>query len=139
MCAGSSAVCTTAGDVVIDGRAYGLYPGFPNPAELELADVGPDGLVYGVICYPGLAKVRPYTSTVGTFDTGGPGVGHLTASARPAVPAHKYRSANFVPPRHSAFTYPDLLVCLHNGHQTKLVAAVVDFASVGFDDSQRGR
>jgi len=21
------------------GRAYGLYPGFPNPAELELADI----------------------------------------------------------------------------------------------------
>jgi hypothetical protein len=58
------------GGLVIDGRAYGLCPGFPNPAELELADVGASGLVYGVIGYPGLATVHLYTSTVGTFDTG---------------------------------------------------------------------
>ena len=58
------------GGLVIDGRAHGLCPGFPNPAELELADTGPAGLVYGVIGYPGLARVHLYTSTVGTFDTG---------------------------------------------------------------------
>ena len=58
------------GGLVVDGRAYGLCPGFPNPAELELADIGPAGLVYGVIGYPGLAQVHLYTSTTGTFDTG---------------------------------------------------------------------
>jgi len=60
------------GGLLLDGRAYGLCPGFPNPAELELADVGPAGLVYGVIGYPGLAKVDLYTSTAGTFDRGTP-------------------------------------------------------------------
>jgi hypothetical protein len=58
------------GGLVLDGRAYGLCPGFPNPAELELADVGATGIVYGVIGYPGLAKVNLYTSTAGTFDRG---------------------------------------------------------------------
>src|ERR1700678_864831 len=58
------------GGLVIDGRAYGLCPGFPNPAELELADTGPAGLAYGVIGYPGLAKVDLYQSTAGTFDRG---------------------------------------------------------------------
>jgi hypothetical protein len=28
------------GGLLIDGRAYGLCPGFANPAELELADIG---------------------------------------------------------------------------------------------------
>jgi hypothetical protein len=61
------------GGLLIDGRAYGLCPGFPNPAELELADIGTGAgtsIVYGVIGYPGLAKVHLFTSTVGTFDTG---------------------------------------------------------------------
>jgi hypothetical protein len=56
------------GGMIIDGRAYGLCPGFPNPAELEMADVGSSALVYGVIGYPGLAKVELYASTAGTFD-----------------------------------------------------------------------
>ncbi len=60
------------GGLVIDGHAYGMCPGFPNPAELELADLGPNAIVYGVIGYPGLAKVDLYTSTVGTFATGTP-------------------------------------------------------------------
>ena len=58
------------GGVVIGGRAYGLCPGFPNPAELEMADIGPNAIVYGVVGYPGLAKVDLYTGTVGTFATG---------------------------------------------------------------------
>jgi hypothetical protein len=58
------------GGLVIGGRAYGLCPGYPNPAELELADTGGQGLVYGVVGYPGLAKVWLYKSTTGTFDTG---------------------------------------------------------------------
>jgi hypothetical protein len=60
------------GGLVIDGRGYGLCPGFPNPAELEMADVGPAALVYGVIGYPGLARTGLYTSTAGTFDRGQP-------------------------------------------------------------------
>jgi hypothetical protein len=58
------------GGLVIGGRAYGLCPGYRNPAELELADIGGHGLVYGVIGYPGLAKVWLYKSTTGTFNTG---------------------------------------------------------------------
>jgi hypothetical protein len=58
------------GGLVIGGRAYGLCPGYPNPAEFELADTGSHGLVFGVIGYPGLAKVWLYRSTAGTFDTG---------------------------------------------------------------------
>jgi YVTN family beta-propeller protein len=66
------------GGLVIDGHAYGLCPGFPNPAELEMADLGPDAIVYGVVGYPGLAKVDLYTGTVGSFATG-------TALPSPAV------------------------------------------------------
>lgn len=34
------------GGLIISGRAYGLCPGYPNPAELELADTaGGHGLV----------------------------------------------------------------------------------------------
>ncbi len=59
------------GGLVVGGRAYGLCPGYPNPAELELADVaGGHGLAFGVVGYPGLAKVWLYKSTTGTFDTG---------------------------------------------------------------------
>jgi len=58
------------GGLVVDSRAYGLCPGYPNPAELELADIGGRALVYGVVGYPGLAKVWLYKSTVGTFETG---------------------------------------------------------------------
>ena len=60
------------GGLVIDGRAYGLCPGYPNPAELQLLDVGAPGIVAGVVGYPGLAKVRLYESTAGSFDTGKP-------------------------------------------------------------------
>ena len=31
------------GALVLDGQAYGLCPGFPNPAELQLIDAGADG------------------------------------------------------------------------------------------------
>jgi hypothetical protein len=58
------------GVLVIDGRAYGLCPGSLNPAELELADVGPAGVVYGIIGYPGPARVELYESAPGTFDRG---------------------------------------------------------------------
>ena len=59
------------GGLVVGGRAYGLCPGYPNPAELELADVaGGHGLAFGVVGYPGRAKVQLYKSTAGTFDTG---------------------------------------------------------------------
>ena len=59
------------GGLVIGGRAYGLCPGYPNPAELELADIaGGHGLAFGIVGYPGLAKVQLYKSHAGTFDTG---------------------------------------------------------------------
>jgi hypothetical protein len=58
------------GGLVIGGHAYGLCPGFPNPAELEMADIGSAALVYGVIGYPRLAKVSLYVGSTGTFDRG---------------------------------------------------------------------
>jgi hypothetical protein len=58
------------GGVVIDGVAHGLCAGFPNPAEMELLDPsgGGDAIAYGVVGYPGPAKVAIYTSTAGTFN-----------------------------------------------------------------------
>jgi O-antigen ligase len=58
------------GGLVLGGRAYGLCPGFPNPAEMELIDAGPHGVVAGVVGYPGLAKVALSESTPRTFDVG---------------------------------------------------------------------
>jgi hypothetical protein len=58
------------GGLVIAGRAYGLCPGYPNPAEMQLIDAGPDGLVAGIVGYPGLATVALSESTAGTFDVG---------------------------------------------------------------------
>ena len=60
------------GGVIIDGVAHGLCAGFPNPAEIELLDPcgGGDVIAYGVVGYPGAAKVDIYASTAGTFDAG---------------------------------------------------------------------
>ena len=55
--------------LVVNGHAYGLCPGFPNPAELELLDAGSRGIVYGVIGYPGKAKVQLSLTTVHTFES----------------------------------------------------------------------
>jgi hypothetical protein len=60
------------GGLVLDGRAYGLCPGYPNPAELQLIDAGPNGVVAGVVGYPGLARVSLSEGNVGTFDVGQP-------------------------------------------------------------------
>ncbi len=58
------------GGLVLDGRAYGLCPGYPNPAELQLIDVGSEGVVAGIVGYPGLSKIALSESSVGTFDVG---------------------------------------------------------------------
>ena len=58
------------GGLVLGGRAYGLCPGYPNPAEMEMIDAGPSAVVAGVVGYPGLAKVALSESTPGTFDVG---------------------------------------------------------------------
>jgi hypothetical protein len=58
------------GGLVLDGNEYGLCPGYPNPAELEMIDTGSDAVVYGVVGYPGLAKVDLSQSTIDTFDVG---------------------------------------------------------------------
>jgi hypothetical protein len=60
------------GALVIGGRAYGLCPGYPNPAELELIDTGSSGIAVGVVGYPGKATVDIAESTAGTFDAGSP-------------------------------------------------------------------
>jgi hypothetical protein len=58
------------GGLVLNGRFYGLCPGYPNPAELQLIDVGSDGVVAGIVGYPGLATVSLSESSVGTFEVG---------------------------------------------------------------------
>lgn len=58
--------------LVVNGRAYGLCPGFPNPNEFELLDAGPKGVVYGVIGYPGKAKLNLSVGTRGSFQAGKP-------------------------------------------------------------------
>ncbi len=58
------------GALVLGGRAYGLCPGYPNPAELELIDAGASGIDVGVVGYPGKATVDIAESTAGTFDVG---------------------------------------------------------------------
>jgi len=58
------------GVLVLDGHTYGLCPGFPNPAELQLIDAGSNGIVAGVVGYPGKASVQLNESTAGTFATG---------------------------------------------------------------------
>jgi hypothetical protein len=58
------------GGLVLGGHEYGLCPGYPNPAELQLIDDGGQAVVAGVVGYPGLATVSLSQSTVGTFDEG---------------------------------------------------------------------
>ncbi len=60
------------GALVLGGRDYGLCPGYPNPAELELIDMGSSGIAVGVVGYPGKATVDIAKSTAGTFDAGSP-------------------------------------------------------------------
>ena len=59
------------GGVVVDGTAHGLCPGFPNPGEMELLEPsgGGDGIAYGVVGYPGTARVAIYRDTFGNFAT----------------------------------------------------------------------
>ncbi len=58
------------GGVVIGGRAYGLCPGYPNPAELEMVAMVPRGIVYGVVDYAGRSTVKLSNGRVGTFAPG---------------------------------------------------------------------
>ena len=58
--------------LVVDGHGYGLCPGYPNPAEMELLDAGGKTIVYGVIGYPGKATIKLTTGTTGTFTPGKP-------------------------------------------------------------------
>jgi hypothetical protein len=58
------------GALILNGRAYGLCPGFPNPAELQLVNAAANGIVVGVVAYPGKATVQLSESTAGTFAAG---------------------------------------------------------------------
>ena len=61
------------GGLVLNGRAYHLCPGYPNPAELELINTPKNaGIVVGVIGYPGRAEIKLTTGTTGTFTPGKP-------------------------------------------------------------------
>jgi hypothetical protein len=66
-----SAALEDAG-VILDGHAYGLCPGFPNPAELELIDPpnGGNGIVIGVSGYDGAAYANVFVGTPNTFNAG---------------------------------------------------------------------
>ena len=58
--------------MILDGHAYGLCPGFPNPAEFELIDPpsGGSGIVIGVTGYAGDASAKVFVGTRNTFNTG---------------------------------------------------------------------
>lgn len=58
------------GGVVFGGREYGLCPGYPNPSETEMIDTGQDAVIYGVVNYPGLAKVQISTGQINSFAVG---------------------------------------------------------------------
>lgn len=61
----SGATALENGGLVLAGREYGLCPGYPNPSETEMIDTGGDAVIYGVVNYPGLAKVVIGTGTQG--------------------------------------------------------------------------
>ena len=58
------------GGLVFGGRDFGFCPGYPNPSETEMLDVGSRAVVYGVVGYPGLAKVELSIGTIGSFASG---------------------------------------------------------------------
>lgn len=66
----SGASALEDGGLVLDGHEFGICPGYPNPAELEMLNVGSQAIVYGVIGYPGLATVNLSVGTIGSFATG---------------------------------------------------------------------
>jgi hypothetical protein len=66
----SGATALEDGGLVFGGREYGLCPGYPNPSETEMLDVGSRAIVYGVVGYPGLAKVDLSIGTIGSFASG---------------------------------------------------------------------
>ncbi len=45
------------GGLVLNGRWYGLCPGFPNPAEFDLVDTAGAGIAYGYVGNPGDYKI----------------------------------------------------------------------------------
>jgi hypothetical protein len=61
----SGAAALEDGGLVFGGHEYGLCPGYPNPSETEMIDTGSDAVIYGVVNYPGLAKVVVGTGTQG--------------------------------------------------------------------------
>ena len=58
------------GGLVFDGREYGLCAGYPNPSESEMIDTGGDAIIYGVVGYPGLAKVQVGHGPLGSLAMG---------------------------------------------------------------------
>jgi hypothetical protein len=66
-----SAALEDAG-VILDGHAYGICPGAPNPAEFELIDPpsGGNGIVIGVSGYGGGANVKLSVGTSRSFAAG---------------------------------------------------------------------
>jgi hypothetical protein len=68
-----SAALEDAG-VILEGHAYGLCPGFPNPAELELIDPSSagSGIVIGISGYNGAATAKVSVGTPNTLNAGTP-------------------------------------------------------------------
>jgi hypothetical protein len=66
-----SAALEDAG-VILNGRAYGICPGVPNPAEFELIDpsTGGRGIVVGVSGYTGSATIKLSVGNAGSFAAG---------------------------------------------------------------------
>lgn len=49
----SGVVAIEDGGFVLGDLWYGMCPGAPNPAEFEMIDASPDGIVYGYVANPG--------------------------------------------------------------------------------------
>ena len=63
----SGATALEDGGLVLGGREYGLCPGYPNPSEPRCSTSARGPIVYGVVGYPGLAKVDLSVGHIDSF------------------------------------------------------------------------
>lgn len=107
-----SAALEDAG-LALDSRAYGLCPGFPSPAELEIVNpgAGSNGIVFGVVGYNGAATIKVSVGTLNTFSAG---------KLRLSQPGQPVDGTTFslgeLPP--SACSYPSSELDVQAGHSS---------------------
>jgi hypothetical protein len=64
----SGVVGIEQGGFVLGGLWYGMCPGAPNPAEFEMIDASPAGIVYGYVANPGSYSISLASSGKGLND-----------------------------------------------------------------------